>query len=140
MANGEAGRPDRSDLASPTELPPTVFLVEDDEATRFSMTALLVRAGYLVLTAASGHDAMGVLHQPLSSIDVVVLDVHLPDASGLDLCARLGELHPGVPVIICTGEATPEEVAQLLRLGAHRYLRKPVSAAELLAAVEASLP
>ncbi len=119
---------------------PTVLLVEDNEAVRLAMTALLVREGYLVLTAGSGHDAMSVLHQPLSPIDVVLLDVHLPDASGIDVCARLRELHPRLPVIVCTGEATPEEAAELLRLGAHRYLQKPISPDELLSTVEASLP
>jgi CheY-like chemotaxis protein len=59
---------------------------------------------------------------------------------GIDLCARLREIHPGTPVIVCTGEATPEEAAELLRLGARRYLQKPVSPDELLATVEASLP
>jgi DNA-binding response OmpR family regulator len=119
---------------------PTVLVVEDNEATCFGMATILAHEGYLVLTAGSGHDAMGILRSPLSTIDVVVLDVHLPDASGIDLCARVRELFPGTPVIICTGEATPEEAAELLRLGAHRYLQKPVTPDELLATVEASLP
>jgi DNA-binding response OmpR family regulator len=85
-------------------------------------------------------DALGILYQPLSPNNVVLPDVHLPDCSGVALCARLRHLYPHVPVIVRTGEATPEEVAQLLALGAHRYLRKPVSPGELLAAVEASLP
>jgi CheY-like chemotaxis protein len=48
----------------------TVLLVEDDENTLFAMTELLTREGYLVLTAASGHDAIGMLKQPLSPIDL----------------------------------------------------------------------
>jgi DNA-binding response OmpR family regulator len=119
---------------------PTVLLVEDDEPTRYSMTALLSHEGYLVLTAATVRDAMGVLRQPLSAIDVAVLDVHLPDASGIDICERLRERWPRVAVIVCSGEAGPEEAAQLLRLGAHRYLQKPVSVDELLATVAAALP
>ena len=119
---------------------PTVLLVEDDEDFRFAVTRLLAGEGYLVLTAATAHDALGVLRTPSSPIDVVLLDVHLPDASGIDLCARLRQLRLGTPVIVCTGEATPEEAAELLRLGAQRYLRKPVSADELLATVEACLP
>jgi DNA-binding response OmpR family regulator len=128
--NGKAGAPGRQ---------PTVLLVEDNEAVRHWMATVLVREGYLVLNAGSARDAMGVLYAPLSPIDVVVLDVHLPDASGVDVCARVQELHPRLPVIVCTGAATPDEAAELLRLGAHRYLVKPVSPDELLAAVEASL-
>jgi DNA-binding response OmpR family regulator len=125
-----AGRPGHS-LA--------VLVVEDDEVLRFSMAALLVQEGYLVLTAATARDALATLREPLVPPGVVVLDIGLPDASGLDLCARVRELYPGLPVIVCTGEASPEEAAELLRLGAHRYLQKPVSPDELLSTVEASL-
>ena len=119
---------------------PTVLVVEDDDLASMSMAATLARESYLVLTAATGHDALGTLRQPLSRIDVVILDVHLPDVSGIDICARLRELYPQLPVIVCTGEATPEEIMQLLRLGARRYFQKPVSPDELLSAVEAALP
>jgi two-component system nitrogen regulation response regulator NtrX len=118
---------------------PTVLVFEDNELTTMGIATTLVNEGYLVLTAATGHDALESLRQPLSPIDVVILDVHLPDASGIDICARLRELYPHLPVIVCTGEATPEEVVQLLRLGVHRYFQKPISPDELLAAVEAAL-
>ncbi len=140
MTNNGPVRPVQAEQPIGGDHQPTVLVVEDDEPVRFGMTTLLAQEGYLVLTAANGHDALATLRQPLSAIDVVVLDVHLPDVSGIDLCARLRELYPRLPVIVCTGEATPEEVAQLLHLGAHRYLQKPVSADELLATVEAALP
>jgi DNA-binding response OmpR family regulator len=104
------------------------------------MTRVLVREGYLALTAQSGHDALGQLRAPLAPIDVVILDVHLPDVSGIDLCARIREQHPELPVVICTGEAEPDEAAQLMEMGIHRYFRKPVAVDELLATVEAALP
>jgi DNA-binding response OmpR family regulator len=116
---------------------PTVLLVEDDELVRDAMTRILVREGYLVLTASTGHDAIGLLRTPLSPIDVVLLDVHLPDVSGTDLCARLREMHPNMPVVVCTGEAAPEETAELFRLGVNRYFCKPIAMEELLATVEA---
>jgi DNA-binding response OmpR family regulator len=119
---------------------PTVLLVEDFEPLRNAVTSLLVREGYLVLGAATGHDALGVLQNPLSPIDVVLLDICLPDVNGIDLCARLRESHPNLPVIVCTGASSPSEAAQLLELGVHRYFRKPISPEELLASVEASLP
>lgn len=140
MGQDRMVRPDQAGEAIRGQHQPTVLIVEDDDAVRFSMTVLLAQEGYLVLTAANGHDGLATLRQPLSAIDVVVLDVHLPDLSGIDLCARLRELYPHLPVIVCTGAATPEEVAQLLHLGAHRYLQKPVTADELLATVEAALP
>jgi DNA-binding response OmpR family regulator len=119
---------------------PTILLVEDDEATRDAMMAILVREGYLVLTAESGHDTVSLLKAPLSPIDVVLLDVHLPDVSGIDLCARIRALQPDLPIVVCSGEAEPAEVAKLVELGVHRYFQKPMSLDELLATVEAALP
>jgi DNA-binding response OmpR family regulator len=118
---------------------PTVLIVEDDELARDTMASVLIKEGYLVATAGSGHDVMGLLHTPMTPLDVVLLDVHLPDVSGIDLCARIRQMHPGLPIVVCTGEADPEEGAQLLRLGIHRYFLKPISVDELLASVEQAL-
>ncbi len=119
---------------------PTVLVVEDDETTRLAMASWLAGEGFLVLTAGSGHQAIGQLEHPLERIDVVILDVDLPDVSGVALCAKIREMNPELPVLVCTGGATPEEVARLVELGAIRYFRKPVSPDELLSAVEAVLP
>jgi DNA-binding response OmpR family regulator len=119
---------------------PTVLLVEDDEATRLAMASWLAREGFLVLTAANGHEAAGHLERPLEPIDVAVLDVDLPDVDGVALCERLRQLHPQIPVLVCTGQATVEEATRLLALGARRFFRKPIEPDELLSAVEAALP
>ena len=118
---------------------PIVLLVEDDEATRLAMARTLAREGYLVLTAATGHDAVGMLWDASDPIDVVLLDVGLPDVSGVDLCARLRELRPTLAVVVLTGEAEPAEAARLLELGVRRYFRKPIGPDELLATVEGAL-
>src|SRR5215831_16455688 len=100
-AAAQPGRPRMSPAPSGNHQP-TVLLVEDDEATRDAMTAVLVREGYLVMTASSGHDALGLVRTPLSPIDVVLLDVHLPDVNGIDLCARIRELLPQAAVVVCS--------------------------------------
>ncbi len=119
---------------------PTVLVIEDDEPTRLAMASWLAREGFLVLTAADGHEAVGHLERPLEPIDVVVLDVGLPDVDGIALCEKLREMYPTMPVVVCTGHAEPAEVARLVELGASRYFRKPVDPDELLAAVVSSLP
>ncbi len=118
---------------------PTVLVIEDDDDVVVAMSCILSREGYLVMSAGTGHDALGALRQPLSPIDVVILDVHLPDVSGIDLCIRLREMYPHLPVIVCSGEAEPSEVARLLELGVHRYFQKPIAPDELLSTVEAAL-
>lgn len=119
---------------------PTVLLVEEEEQARDQMTCALVRAGYLVLSAATGHDAVGSLHAPLEPIDVVLLDVRLSDVRGVDLCARMRELHPELTIVACTSGAEPHDAQELVSLGVRRYFRKPVAEAELLAVVRAALP
>jgi two-component system KDP operon response regulator KdpE len=112
---------------------PTVLLVEDDEMVRDAMCRALVCAGYLVMTAGSGHDAIGFLRTPLSPIDIVLLDIQLPDVSGIDLCARFRELQPNLPVVVCSGRTDPEEGEELLKLGIKGFFAKPFAMDELLA-------
>ena len=90
---------------SPTTLPApqrTVLLVEDDEATRDALTALLAHEGYLVLPAASGREALRVLGAPLAPVDVALLDIRLPDISGIavHVAARVGALAGAGEVVV----------------------------------------
>jgi DNA-binding response OmpR family regulator len=116
---------------------PTLLLIEDDELVRDALAQLFVREGYLVLTAGTGHDAMGALRT--SPVDVVLLDVGLPDVSGADLCTRIREICPHVPVVVCTGAASPQEAEHLHQLGIARYLCKPVAMSVLAASLRAAL-
>lgn len=117
---------------------PTLLLIEDDELVRDAMTRLFVREGYLVLTAATGHDAIGILRTPANAVDVVLLDVGLPDVSGADLCARLRQFFPAMPVVVCTGAASQEEADELRRLGITYFFSKPIALPELVAAVNSA--
>jgi CheY-like chemotaxis protein len=113
----------------------TLLVVEDDEMVRDAMTRLFVREGYLVLTASTGHDAMGLLRTPATRVDVVLLDIGLPDVSGADLCARMRQFFPHLPVVVCSGAANSEEIEELRRLGVTRFFSKPIALPELVAAV-----
>jgi DNA-binding response OmpR family regulator len=108
------------------------LLVEDDELVSDAVTRILVREGYLVLTAATGHDAIGLLRTPATPVDVIVLDIGLPDVSGTDLCARFREFLPHLPVIVCTGAADPEQVRELRNLGITRFYSKPIAIDDLV--------
>jgi DNA-binding response OmpR family regulator len=108
------------------------LLVEDDELVSDAVTRILVREGYLVLTAATGHDAIGLLRTPATHVDVIVLDIGLPDVSGTDLCARIREFLPHLPVIVCTGAADPEQVRELRNLGITRFYSKPIAVDDLV--------
>jgi CheY-like chemotaxis protein len=122
----------------PTDHQATLLVVEDDEMIRDAVTRLFVREGYLVLTAATGHDAMGLLRTPATAVDVVLLDIGLPDVSGADLCARMRQFFPNLPVVVCTGAASTEEIDELRRLSISQLLSKPIAFPDLVEAVNSA--
>jgi CheY-like chemotaxis protein len=127
-------------FATPRRYQATILLVEHDEPTRDTYHELLAHQGYLVLSAGTGRDAWGVLRTPLAPIDLVLLDTALPDVSGATLYTRLRELHPRLPVVVCTGgDLDPSEMASFDELGVPYYLRKPIPREKLLATVQALL-
>ena len=80
------------------------------------------------------------MYTPLQPINVVVLDLNLPDVNGIDLCARIHELNPKLPVVVCTGSTDAANEDGMMNMGVRWYFRKPVPMADLLASVEGSLP
>lgn len=112
-------------------------LVVDDEPRMLAMLELaLEAAGYDVRTAPDARAAWEVL--TAHPVALVVLDVMLPGASGLDLCRRIRE-HAGTPVILLTALSASDERVAGLEAGADDYLTKPFSPRELVLRVGAIL-
>ena len=109
--------------------PPRVLLVDDDEAYRRALGGELRRRGYQVDAAASGAEAIA----GCGSVppDVVLLDLQLPDMSGLDVLKAVRERQPGCDVIMLTGHGTIDTAIEAIRLGAFDYLSKPCPLDEL---------
>jgi two-component system OmpR family response regulator len=106
-----------------------VLLAEDDRALRRYLEVVLSRAGYEVLTAADGLEAMKALLS--NEVDAVVTDALMPHLSGHELCRFLRE-HPrlkSLPVVLLSGDSA----ARAAESGADLYLPKPVHAEELAA-------
>jgi two-component system, OmpR family, phosphate regulon response regulator OmpR len=114
-----------------------LFVVEDDPAMRDMLAAYLEKQGLAVTSMPSAEDLMRRIHRLRP--DLIVLDVTLPGASGLDACRRLRAEGDRVPIILLT--ARTEEIDRVLGLemGADDYLGKPFSARELLARIRAVL-
>lgn len=112
---------------------PCVLLADDDDALRDVFARYLSLAGFLVLSACNGTQALSAARTCRSGIDVLVTDVEMPGMSGPELAALLRAQTPGLPVVFVTGN--PGSVAEE-SLGVHAVvLGKPVDLAELLAAV-----
>jgi DNA-binding response OmpR family regulator len=112
----------------------TILVVDDEENLRRTLALILQREGYSVTTAASVGEARECLKA--GAIDLVFLDVKLPDASGLTLLTEMRDQYPGVPVLILTAHDKLGVALEAVRNGAHDYLLKPVDPPILIARVK----
>lgn len=109
-----------------------ILVVEDDGATREMIAAFLGNSGYAVFGAADGFEMQRLLDE--QAFDLVLLDLNLPDADGLEL-ARMVRARSRIAIVILTERASPEERAAGLEIGADDYVAKPFFPRELLARV-----
>ena len=118
----------------------TVLVVDDNDAGRFAKTAMLRRAGFSVLDAATGRDALDIVRR--QPIDLVLLDINLPDMSGLDVCARI-KADPRFATIqvlhISATAIEDEDKIRGLEGGADAYLAEPAHHDVVVATLNALL-
>jgi DNA-binding response OmpR family regulator len=115
---------------------PRILVVDDDRKIVDLIRLYLEKDGYRVLVAYDGRQALELAHQ--REPDLVVLDLMLPEVSGLDVCRTL-RAETNVPIIMLTARTTEEDKLLGLGLGADDYVTKPFSPRELLARVRAVL-
>jgi len=113
----------------------TILHIEDEEGLAELVAEALTEEGHAVRTARDGTEALEALGG--SPFDLVLIDLGLPDMSGLDVLKQLRERDPHVPVLILTARGGEDDVVKGLDLGADDYLVKPASLAELQARVRA---
>jgi len=116
---------------------PAILIVDDDIELSAMVARLLVAEGWAVTTAASG--AAGEQALMLNRPEVVLLDVMLPDVSGLDLCRRWHGADPSLGILMLTARGDPIDRILGLELGADDYLSKPFEKRELVARLRALL-
>ena len=101
----------------------TILVVDDESALRLTLSLLLQKSGYTVVTAADGTEALRAL-QGLP-FDLMFMDLNMLGMSGIDLLVEIHRQKPKLPVLILTAHATLETAIQAVRLGARDYLIKP---------------
>ena len=115
----------------------SVLVVDDETEFREAVIRRLDRRGIAVQGAASGRDALDLLaRQPM---DVVLLDLKMPDIDGMQTLRRIKELYPKTVVILFTGHASLESAQEGLGLGAADYLLKPSTADEIMVKIQECL-
>jgi CheY-like chemotaxis protein len=113
----------------------TVLLVEDEELVRMMLVEVLKSAGYIVLDARHGTDALALSGQYEEPIDLLVTDVTMPGFSGVELARRIGEARPSMRVLFISGY-TDQEAAQWGKLKQPvQFLQKPFHPDAFLATV-----
>ncbi|HWO60530.1 MAG TPA: SpoIIE family protein phosphatase [Umezawaea sp.] len=120
--------------------PARILVVDDLEASRYITTSWLRRSGHLVTEAITGGQALVLMGE--QDFDLVMLDVHLPDMSGFEVCEiiKADPATAALPVIhVSATYVEPEDKTTGLTRGADAYLTEPVDPGELLATVEAAL-
>jgi DNA-binding response OmpR family regulator len=114
-----------------------ILVVEDDPAIRRGLVDALQYAGYDAIAVADGGEGRDVALA--AELDLAILDVVLPGASGFEILADIRRCRPTLPVIMVTARGAESDRVTGLRTGADDYVVKPFSAIELLARVEAVL-
>ena len=112
---------------------PTVFVVDDDDSVRESLKLLIESAGWQPETFASGHEFLSRGRVPAPSC--LVLDVHLPDFSGLDLQTLVAD-RTDMPVIFISGYGDVPMTVRAMRAGAVEFFTKPLAGDRLLDAIQ----
>jgi len=139
------GHPERADAFSPQVVTPpgaqppvapvrtrTVLLVDDNEGVRVLSARVLEEAGYEVIEAAGGREALEAVHARGSTIDLMITDVRMPQMSGGELAAELKQLHPATPVLFISGFTEEPFGRRSAVASSIRVLQKPFTPDALL--------
>ncbi|MEN0062929.1 MAG: sigma-54 dependent transcriptional regulator [Myxococcota bacterium] len=114
-----------------------ILVVDDDRAVRKALQVNLSKQGWQVTLAESVTDALEALHE--LDFDVVLTDVRMPDATGIDLLRKVRATWPETPVVVMTGYGSVADAVAAMKGGAADYLIKPISKDELLVVLDRTL-
>jgi len=114
-----------------------ILIVDDERSMREFLKILLEKAGHAPVTVGNGAAAVQALQG--QHFDLVISDIRMPGMNGLDLLARIKEIDPGLPVVLITAYASPNDAVIAMRSGAYDYLTKPFKVEEIERIVTSAL-
>lgn len=114
-----------------------ILVVEDEVPIRKLIVFNLQRSNYEVIEAGDGKEAIRLVHD--QSPALVLLDLMLPDMDGFEICTKLRESHPALPIVIVSARGQDMEKIMGLELGADDYIVKPFNPLELVARIRTVL-
>ncbi|MBI2949756.1 MAG: response regulator [Verrucomicrobia bacterium] len=131
--------PNREEPSSPSGNGETILVVDDEMGIREMARQILRHAGFNVIVAADGAEAIAKLDQHGRSIELVLSDIMMPVMDGVALTRAIRKLHSHVKVIASTGFGIEDKLAELRALAVTQFLEKPYSAEKLLGAIHRAL-
>jgi DNA-binding NtrC family response regulator len=117
----------------------TILLVEDDESVRTMMSEALRLAGWRLIVAENGEDALRAASEHAAPIDAVVADLNMPRMGGMTLLAKLRGWYPGLRFLLVSGFPTAPGIQQEAGKPTTMFLAKPFGPNDLVAALNALL-
>ncbi|KUK51695.1 MAG: DNA-binding response regulator HsfA [candidate division TA06 bacterium 32_111] len=114
-----------------------ILIVDDDPFILESVGEILIENRYKVYKSSNGEEMFKVLEK--NSIDLILLDVKLPDRTGIEYLPELKHFYPDISIIIITGNAEINDAVKAIKMGAYDYLKKPFKGKELLLSIEKAL-
>ena len=117
----------------------TILVAEDNDFVRMQLTRFLEEAGYTVIEAKDGEEALGLLKQPHHQVQVLVLDVRMEPIDGFELIKTLETQNVIIPTILVTGDNNPDMLSEASRWHVTAVLMKPVQKDRLLQMVSRAL-
>ncbi len=115
----------------------TLLVIDDEPNILTTVRRALELEDYRVEVAGSGHVGLDKLAE--RDIDLVLLDVVMPELGGMEVLQRIRQLHPDVPVVMMSGNASIETAVQATKSGAHDFIEKPLSSDKLLLTIQNTL-
>jgi len=118
---------------------PTILVVDDESMALVLIKRLLSEAGYQVMTAQSGFEALDLFRRQPHAFQLVLLDLTMPFMDGEETFHRLREIRADIPVVLCTGFIRRDRLDRLMKDGIAGFLRKPLAPDEIVDHVRAVL-
>ncbi|MGD8513521.1 MAG: response regulator, partial [Deltaproteobacteria bacterium] len=109
----------------------TILLVDDEEAVLDLGARMLEQLGYTVIEAKGGAEAIEIYKTRRDNIDLVMLDMIMPEISGGDVCVAIKEINPRVRVLLASGYSIEGQASTILKRGCDGFIQKPFSVEKL---------
>jgi CheY-like chemotaxis protein len=108
-----------------------VLIVEDDPVSMFYLSEIVSSSGATIITAFNGQSAIEIFKKT-STIDIILLDIQLPEITGYQVASEIRKINRSLPIIAQTAYATHDDKIKCINAGCSDYVRKPVDHNELL--------